>query len=957
MGKTTLHKLAELGQSPWVDNITRGMITSGGLRGLIDKGIVGVTANPTIFEKALAGSSDYDDAISDLFRQNKSARDIYHSLLIEDVGAAADLFRPVFDKTNGLDGYISIEVDPDLAHDTETTIQQALEFNETLNRPNVFVKVPATAEGLPAIEELLYRGVNINVTLIFSVEVHKLVMEAYLSALERRVEEGKPVGRIASVASFFVSRVDTKVDKMLQLLLDQEQDPSWRQTISSLMGTAAINNSKLAYQEFLKAFGTERFERLKDHGARVQRPLWASTSTKNPAYRDVMYVEELIGPDTVNTMPDNTIEAFLDHGKVERTIDRELDKAGEQLALLEQIGISIKRVTEELTVEGVESFSKSFTTLETGISSKREQLMSGAAAGGESSLGGLEPQVREGLRRIQSNNVISRIWEHDPSVWKPDEAAQKRIENRLGWLGVISNMQEHAGDVRSFAQEVRDAGFTSVVLLGMGGSSLAPEVIHHVFGPCQKVGAEAYPRFFMLDSTEPGTIEAIERRIDLAKTLFIVSTKSGGTIETLSFYHYFRKKVEEARGERAGEHFVAITDPGTALEKLANEAGFRRIFLNMPDIGGRYSALSYFGIVPAALMGVDIDALLVKASEVAKACSDSIPGDNPGAWLGVVMAEAWKVGRDKVTIFTSPDLDSYGLWAEQLIAESTGKEGKGLVPVVGEPVGRPSAYGRDRLFVYLSIRGAADVRQEHDIQKLEAAGHPVVRLTMESKDDLGAEFFRWEFATAVAGCFIGIDPFDEPNVSESKENTQRLLDVYQQEGKLPEASPLVWGGVSLYGDGETLARAGWEGTLGTALHALFSTARSGDYVAMLVYMPTTGEHEELFQDTRVSLRDTLRVATTFGYGPRYLHSTGQLHKGGPNKGVFIEVTCDPRRDLPIPGQGFTFGTLARAQALGDLESLQKHGRRAIRLHIKGDHAQGVERIREAIKEAVEGLGI
>jgi transaldolase/glucose-6-phosphate isomerase len=952
MGKTTLHKLAELGQSPWLDNITRGMITSGGLQELVHKGIVGVTANPTIFEKALAASNDYDEGIANLFRQNKSARDIYHTLLIEDVSAAADLFRPVFDRTNGLDGYISIEVDPDLAHNTETTIEQALEFNAAVNRPNVFVKVPATAEGLPAIEELLYRGVNINVTLIFSVEVYKLVMEAYLSALERRVEEGKPVGRIASVASFFVSRVDTKVDKMLQMLLDQEQDPSWRQTISSLMGTAAINNSKLAYQEFLKAFGTERFERLKDHGARVQRPLWASTSTKNPAYNDVMYVEELIGPDTVNTMPDNTIEAFLDHGKVERTIDRELDKAREQLTLLDQIGISIKKVTEELTVEGVESFSKSFTTLETGISNKREQLMSGAAAGGESSLGGLEPQVREGLRRIQSNNVISRIWEHDPSVWKSDEAAHRKIKNRLGWLGVVSSMQERAGDVMTFAQEVRGAGFTSVVLLGMGGSSLAPEVIHHVYGP-----TEVCPRFFMLDSTEPGTIEAIERRIDLAKTLFLVSTKSGGTIETLSFYHYFRKKVEEARGERAGENFVAITDPGTELEKLANEAGFRRTFLNMPDIGGRYSALSYVGIVPAALMGVDIEALLAKASDVAKACSVSTPGDNPGAWLGVVLGEALKVGRDKVTIFTSPDLDSYGLWAEQLIAESTGKEGKGLVPVVGEPMGRPSVYGRDRLFVYLSIRGATDMRQEHDIQKLEAAGHPLVRLTMQSKDDLGAEFFRWEFATAVAGHVMGIDPFDEPNVSESKENTQRLLDTYRQEGKLPEASPLVWDGVSLYGDGEALARAGWEGTLGTALNALFSSAGSGDYVALLAYMPTTGEHEELFQDTRVAVRDTLRIATTFGYGPRYLHSTGQLHKGGQNKGVFIQVTCDPRRDLPVPGQGFTFGTLARAQALGDLESLQKHGRRAIRLHIKGDHAQGVECIREAIKESLEGLGI
>lgn len=952
MGKTTLHKLVEQGQSPWLDNITRGLITSGELQALIDKGIVGVTANPTIFEKALASSSDYDDAISDLFRQNKSARDIYHSLLAADVSAAADLFRPVFDKTNGLDGYISIEVDPDLARETDATIQQALEFNEAVGKPNIFVKVPATPEGIPAIEELLYQGVNINVTLIFSVEVYREVMEAYLSALERRVEEGKPINRIASVASFFVSRVDTKVDKWLQQKIDAETDPEQKEKLQSLLGTSAVNNSKIAYQAFLDVFQTERFERLKDHGARVQRPLWASTSTKNPAYNDVMYVEELIGPDTVNTMPDNTILAFLDHGKVERTIDRGMDKVAEQLALLEEFGISLKQATDELTVEGVESFSKSFTTLESGIASKRDQLMSGAAAGGQSSLGGLEPQVREGLRRNQTNSITAGIWQRDPSVWSSDEAAQKTISNRLGWLDAVEKMQERAGEIKEFAQGVREAGFTSVVLLGMGGSSLAPEVIYRVFGT-----AEGWPRFFMVDSTEPGTLEAVERRIDPARTLFLVSTKSGGTIETLSFYHYFRAKVEAVKGESAGENFVAITDPGSSLETLARQAGFRHLYLNMEDIGGRYSALSYFGLVPAALMGVDIDALLSKAASMAEACKQESPGDNPGAWFGVALGEAWKAGRDKVTIFTSPDLDSFGLWAEQLIAESTGKEGKGLVPVTGEPVGRPSAYGRDRLFVYLCLENATDLHQDHDVHKLEAAGHPVVRFEISSREELGAEFFRWEFATAVAGHYLGINPFDEPNVSESKENTKRLLDVYVDKGRLPEVVPLVSDGVSLYGDGEALARAGSEGTMWSALRAFFGGVNPGDYVALLAYMPTTGEHEELFLDTRVSIRNTLRVATTFGYGPRYLHSTGQLHKGGLNKGVFALITCEPRRDFSIPGQNFTFGKLAKAQALGDMESLQKHNRRAIRLHIAGDHSEGVECIRECIKDALEGLGI
>jgi transaldolase/glucose-6-phosphate isomerase len=644
------------------------LITSGGLQALIDKGIVGVTANPTIFEKALAGSTDYDTSIAELFRENKSAQDIYHSLLIQDITAAADLFRPVYDDTDGVDGFISIEVDPGLAGDTAGTIAQAARFSSIVNRPNVYVKIPATPEGIPAIEEALYRGININITLIFSVDVHKQVMEAYLSALERRVEEGKPIDRLRSVASFFVSRVDTKVDKLLQALIDKETDPAKKKELTSLLGTAAINNSKMAYQEFLKVFETERFERLKDHGAHVQRPLWASTSTKNPAYNDVMYIDELIGPDTVNTMPNATIDAFLDHGKVERTIDRDLDLARAQLERLEELGISLKQVTDELTAEGVASFGTSFDSLETVINSKRDQLMAGNSAGGQSSLGGLEPQVREGLRRAQTDDTTTRNEQRDPTLWKEDEASGKSISASLGWLDVISKMQERASDLKDFARKVRDDGFTSVVLLGMGGSSLAPEVISRVFG-----SQDGWPRFFMLDSTDPGTIQAIERRIDPANTLFVVASKSGTTTETLGFYSYFREKVNAARGAKAGDSFVAITDPGTHLETLAKDEGFRRTFLNMPDIGGRDSALSYFGIVPAALMGLDIDAFLARAEAMAQACSsDFAPGDNPGVWLGVVLAEARKSGRDKVTLFTSPDLDCFSLWVEQLIAEITG---------------------------------------------------------------------------------------------------------------------------------------------------------------------------------------------------------------------------------------------------------------------------------------------
>lgn len=954
MDKNPMQQLLDFGQSPWLDNIRRSYMTSGELQRMIDEdGIVGVTANPTIFEKAVSGSPDYDDAIAKLTAEGKDSSDIYKTLIVEDISGAADVLRQVYDRTEGHDGFVSIEVAPKLAHDTQGTIKEALDFWNGIQRPNIMIKVPATDEGLPAIEELLYQGLNVNITLIFSVDVHKKVMEAYLKALERRAGEGKPIDRIASVASFFVSRVDTKVDKALEDMLKQENDPKKQELIKSVMGTAAINNSKLAYQEFLKVFGSDRFQKLKAKGAYVQRPLWASTSTKNPAYRDTYYVEELIGPDTVDTMPPQTVVAMKDHGHVERTIDKDLDLAHKQLDDLEKLGISLKQVTDELTVEGVESFTKSFDTLDEVIRSKRDKILAGSSERYGASLGGSQPQVSNRLRQINESRFVSRLWEKDPTLWKSDDPdAQKSIRNRLGWLGVVPVMQERVEDLGRFADSVRADSYVSVVLLGMGGATLAPWVIYHVAG-----GKQGYPRLFLLDSTAPGTIAAIERRLDLANTLFVVSTKSGDTAETLSFYRYFRDKVNASKGDRAGENFVAITDQGSPLEALARQEGFRRTFLNIPDMGGRFSALSYFGLVPAALAGVDIREFLSRAETMVEASASCVNvEDNPGVWLGTILGECYMSGRDKVTIQTSPTLDSFGMWVEQLIAASTSKEGKGLVPITQEPLGRPSAYRNDRVFVYLRQDGPVDAQQEHALQKLEVSGHPVVRLNMHDAMDLGAEFFRWQVAVSVAGSIIGVNPFDEPNIQESKDNTRALLEVYEKQGKLPPVNDILTSdGLVLVGDQEALSRSGFEGTLDSALKALFNTVRPGNYVAILAYIPTTGEQEELVQDARLAIRDRLRVATAFEYGPRFLHSTGQLYKGGPNKGVFIQITVDPKRDLPVPGEAYTFGTLIRAQADGDLASLQKYGRRALRLHIRGDLSEGIEHAREAIRSALESF--
>jgi len=477
---------------------------------------------------------------------------------------------------------------------------------------------------------------------------------------------------------------------------------------------------------------------------------------------------------------------------------------------------------------------------------------------------------------------VSRIWRRDYTVWKPDPT---EIENRLGWLSVPALMAERVADLQAFAKQAVADGFTHAVHMGMGGSSLAPEVLRRTFGV-----APGAIDLQVLDSTHPATIAAVEASLDLAHTLFIVASKSGGTLETMSHFHYFYDKV------RSGDQFVAITDPGTSLEALAKERGFRATFINPDDIGGRYSALSLFGLVPAALIGADLSALLDAGEEMAHACDACVPcGENPGAWLGAVMGEASLAGRDKFTAALAPGFETFGDWVEQLIAESTGKEGKGIVPVTGEDLADPGSYGSDRLFVALGDHPQLDA--------LAAAGHPVVRIPISQPADLGAEFFRAEFATAVAGSILGINAFDQPNVAEAKHATAEIL----------AAGPVPDPGLDDLG-------------------ALLGQVKPGDYIAIQAYLDRTPATEQTLHRARLVLRDRYRVATTVGFGPRFLHSTGQLHKGGPNTGVFIQIVDRDRTvDLPIPGAAYTFGTLIDAQSLGDLRSLRGRDRRVARI--------------------------
>ena len=916
-----IKELRDIGQSLWLDNIRRQLVTSGDPPRLRNEGLTGVTSNPTIFEKAVSGSTDYDEAMVGLVRAKTKPEDMLWKLMIEDVQSAADVFRPVYDRTKGRDGFVSIEVGPTIANSTKETIDFAQYLHDRCRRPNVMVKIPATKEGLPAIEEHISRGNNINITLIFAVERYVEVVEAYLSGLEKLQRDGGDLSKVASVASFFVSRVDTKVDKLLAEKIDRTEDPKQKRALEQLYGKAAIANSKEAYERYKALFTGPRWEKLKKAGARTQRCLWASTSTKDPRYPDTYYVEELIGPDTVDTVPPATLAAFREHGEVRRSIDENVDVARRQLKQLADAGVDLRQVTHELEVEGVASFTKSFETLLETLTKAARDIRAGKGPRQWHSLGALQPAVDAQIAKLQKEDAPRRLWAKDSTLWTADPNKRQEIRERLGWLDVADKMHERIAELRRLATEGRK--FTDVVLLGMGGSSLCPDVLRNTFGPTVK----GHPRMHVLDTTDPATIQSVRSRITLPKTLFIVASKSGETTETLSHFAYFF-----AQTKKKGKQFAAITDPGTSLEKLARDNGFRWVFTNPPDIGGRYSALSYFGLVPGAFMGVDVAELLERAVEMEHACADSVPADkNPGVWLGAVMGRLATQGRNKVTLITSPKVATFGYWVEQLLAESTGKEGKGIVPIEGEPIGKPAVYGDDRLFVY--IRMDADP-PNRAVEALEKHGHPVVTLILRDKLDLGGEFLRWEIATAIAGSILGIDAFDQPNVQESKDNTKKVLASFQSKGRLPVAESVP----------AAKARSG--------LASLLGRAKKGAYFAIMAYTTRTRESEAAIAAIRTAVRDKKRMATTSGYGPRFLHSTGQLHKGGPKTGLFLQIVQDDTKDVPIPGQPYTFSVLKQAQAIGDLQSLTSRRLPVLRVTLGKTPATGWKALAAAVRAAV-----
>jgi transaldolase/glucose-6-phosphate isomerase len=910
-----LKKLNTHGQSVWLDYIRRNLITSGELERLVkEDGLRGVTSNPTIFQKAIAGSSDYDDKLRELIDADPhaDARSLFEKLAIEDIQLAADILKGVYDETDGADGFVCIELPPELSHNTKQSIEEAHRIWKEINRPNIMIKVPATPEGIPVIETLISAGINVNITLMFSLSHYEAVVRSYLKGLGKCSEPHK----VASVASFFVSRVDNVVDQAL--------DDTGAPEALDLRGKIAVANAKMAYKRFKEVFSGDKWKELEKKGARVQRPLWASTGTKNPTYSDVLYIEELIGPDTVNTMPPATMNAFRDHGTVRPSLEEGWEEAEKALERLTELGIDLAAITEKLQEDGVKSFEESFDSLLSTLQEKRHAMLHDVKDYQSLELGNKKKQVDARLKLWKEQGFSRRLWSKDPTLWFPEP--QPEITDRLGWLVLPEMMHDNLEMLDAFAEEIKDEGISDVVLFGMGGSSLAPDVFQKAFG-----NAPGYPRLSVLDSTHPGAVRSLEDGLDLSQALFLVSSKSGTTLETLSLFRYFWNKVSQVV-EDPGKHFVAITDSGTPLHQLAQNRSFRRIFEANPDVGGRYSAFTYFGMVPAVLIGMDVHALLDRAWTASENCASCVSEDKAaGLRLGASLGEIAK-DRNKLTFFASESIQSFPDWLEQLVAESTGKDGKGILPVAGETFVSPSEYGQDRFFVFLSLEGGDDQELQNRMNALKQAGHPCVWIELKDHYDLGREIYSWEIAVASAGSVLGIHPFNQPDVRLAKDFTKTAME--ESEKKEEESDAETWS----TDEPEALAKA---------LKDWLGKAKTGDYFALQAYLPVSQSTTDALQDIRLELLKRTRSATTLGYGPRFLHSTGQLHKGGQNTGLFLQIIDEPDVDLPVPETEYSFKKLIKAQSLGDYRALKQRGRRVIRVNLGVDIASGMRMLHKS----------
>ncbi len=942
-----LQALPLLGQSVWLDFMRRSLVGPELERFIAEDGVVGITSNPAIFERALSQSADYDAPLDKILRQgDQGPMALYETVAIRDVQLAADRLLPIYRSSKRREGYVSLEVSPHLAHDAQATLQEARRLWQRVGRPNLMVKIPATAAGIAAIEGLIADGINVNATLIFDRATYGRVADAFRTGLERRATHQFDLSAVASVASIFISRIDLAVDRRLREAHDKTEIVTQRAKLSAALGTVGILTAQSCYAHYRTLTNSAAWKRLAERGAQTQRLLWASTGCQDPAYGATYYVDRLIGPDTINTMEPETMSVFRNHGTARGALLDGLDLADTRLQALKSNGIDVASITTHLQQDGIVQFRDAFDRLLQTVETKRRTHLGQRLVKLETTLPTeIGTAVADEIERWRVEGRVQRLWQKDASLWTDEDE-----ENWLGWLHAVPPSQSLFESLDRLATLA--TGFEHVVLLGMGGSSLGPEVISAILPR-----APGAPQLIVLDSTDPTQIRLVDAQIDPGNTLFIFSSKAGATLEpNILKLHFFERVRKRLGAEQAAQRFIAVTDPGSPLEKMAHDEGFAKLFRGEASIGGRYSVLSAFGLVPAAACGIDIKRFLDETAVMVRSCGADVPAPlNPGVRLGAILGIAAQQGRDKLTLIPGPGLEAFGVWVEQLVAESTGKDGIAIIPVDGEPLGSPAAYGHDRLFIHLSLRDAPDPRQG-ELDTLAAFGHPIVRLVLADPYQLGQAFFHWEMATAVAGSILGINPFDQPDVEASKVATRSLTDGYERDGHLPDEAPFFeTDGIRLYADPnntEALLDAATHSDLSAVLAAHFSRANPGDYAALLAYIPRTAKTEAALTELRAIMRDALSIATVVGFGPRFLHSTGQAYKGGPNTGLFLQITCDDVADLAVPHRRYTFGVVKAAQARGDFDVLAERGRRALRLHLGPNLDGGLRDLTQAVRAAL-----
>lgn len=911
-------KFKEIGQSIWLDSISRDMILNNTLSNLIEKyEITGLTSNPTIFENAILNSNTYDESIKIVSKKFKNLDDIAYSLMIEDIQRACDLLKKIFEKTNKNDGYVSIEIPPTI-DETNSIIDCAIKIWEMVDRENLMIKIPATKNGIKAEEELIKRGINVNMTLIFSPQAYKEVVKSYLSALNWRLEN-KLDGNVFSVASFFVSRIDTEINKILTELSTQNQDIEKRNEIIFMRGKAAISVSLITYDIYLKSFFTDEFKKYREAGFKPQKLLWASTSTKDPSLRDTIYMDELCLPNTINTVPQHTIFSFFDHGKINTDdISLRINQAYETYNRLTNYSINWSEIFDKLLNDGIKKFIDSYKNILNSIEKKIKTLETEIIT-----MQLFNSSIKKIISEIEKNSFIERLFSKDHTLWKTDPTSAKIIKNSLGWINLPKEMINKIDEINQFKKEIINEGFKYVVLLGMGGSSLAAEVILNIFGNDKKV------KLFVLDSTNPDWILRLSQKIEITKTLFIVSSKSGTTLETITHFKYFYNLIKKKK-QKPGKNFIAITDNSTPLQEMAKKYGFRKIFINPSDIGGRFSALSYFGLIPASFTSIDIKSFLKKSQEALDELKTKNP---PSIVLGSFLAASYLNGRDKLTIILPKKLERFGLWIEQLIAESTGKEGKGILPIIDTEVYDISSYSNDRFFVVINLKDFKE--NEEKIEMLIKNGHPVLRIFLNDIYDIGKEFYRWEIATSLAGYMMKINPFDQPDVQFTKDFTKKILSSPKTELK----ADIITKNWDVY-------LANIENEERSLIWSIIKNLKENGYIALCSYLDENEKTLNMLTKIKKLLTERLSIPTISVYGPRYLHSIGQLFKGGKNSGVFIILTSKPKKDIKIIGEDLSFTKICMSQAKGDFLAMKEKGRTCVMIYEKKEFSF----LRHIIKE-------